>query len=1811
MSDINERHGVAIDVNINVTGATQGKQELDNFSKSADIMEQRAKAISGMTITGPKINMQGTVKQIEKATKQATKYIETNLETAFSRMQDAYGKAIAGDTKATRNFIGYYTSYLMQGGSKKSLDTEYINFAQRTTQAVQDMARTQAAVMQGFLTTQEQVIQSKEQELALEQKIANVRSKKLPTKQNQQEIQNAQNILALQEKQQQNHKENAEMVLQQIQLEQKLKSAVDATTAARLKGHKIESVREIKSMLDNLVKIGNSAAKQTMSYQDYKYGEDDFLRQDITKFPALASLQGNVPSTLGLDMDAWKQYLVDIQKNFKQIKAIASAVKNNNGYYKGTQYTQRDVEDYKTAVGSAWTRYITDMADHNFGQDYFTDPDLLQKDLQLLSNKMNKGFSNWVHQIAANVQKVYTNNQAVDKANEHLKKINAEVDAYYNKQYTNIARLVTASSGDKSFAIERILGWGHHGLYNWVDGDATLSHAGTQQMAEQIAAVLGINIPQVAQKAKGSTQQLPLLQDKSGQLSLDLGQKIAQASDAGITKQQELATAVENTNTQIQGQINLFDYLQQQQHNARTQQLLDSTLSDGVFLKQSGMASADAYAWTQALNDFQIQHGNFYTDENGNAAFNVGRVITDFKAITKAIMAADNIALTLKNDLKYISDTGARQAHQDAIKYWVDRGSQLYKTAMTVGVDEDYLAEQKQFKEARQQNIRERQLALSVANEKKYNQQQLQAAKTIARETEKQDKARLDAQKKAATATQKAQQQAQADAAKEAQAIADVNYQLGLKQEKLTNIQNLYKNNTQISQGEKDNLDREVQRITAAINAHKGSIDLSKETGHNLDNLITGFSAKVDTTLKQPSLALDAKKLANDISTAEGKLNSFARSMEQAGTSSKALDQKIGQLRESLKQVSSQKELGVWKSDFSNLKANVDKYPKTAQEIAEDKRIAANTTPPDDIIAKYDQIMGKIRQVTSLTNQLFKVQTESRSNPFADYSHSIDELQGKIQTLQSELHKMLSGDFVNANKDILGTDRIAKYTEAMTKMDMATNKLNSSQITEMQKAYFDLRTAENKLLSDTTLGKASAQTIDASLKNLNELEQRFKNTQSIVRQAFGDDTLAQALEPLKNAFDIQQFNTIANGVKNTGDAIAQFKQKIKGTGPVAQEAKAAFDSLAASYSTHVQGLSAAQTKLPNETPEAFTNRQQAYFNQLNAYPTMAKWLDNISAPYLNLEQQLNSMGSFKAANGNAMQYYETIQRLKIELVDLYRLAAQDPNKDYSSYLLAKQKEADMVKELASGGFFKKETRYGTLDESSFQQVTNLDQLDDAAQRYASSLGTIVKGSQEWSHNGKSVSYMIEDQNNQLTKVTATMQNNNAYMKTSFAGYSNMFGDFGKAFGGFAKQFASYYGGYQMFARFLREARQGLQVLKDYDAALTDISYSMDVSEEGLQTLGASAVNMAKDLSTSLQNTMGIYQIYANMNTSIQDIEETAKPTAILANLSGKDALTASDQIQGVLQQFNMLKDESADVAATSMHVVDVLDNIASNVSLDYVKGMKTITDAVEVSGAVANDAGLSYEQLAAVTAKVAERSREDGSTIGNAIKTIVTRLSKVGKMPSYADEVSNEELSNASESLNEIGIAVYNADGSFRELDTILTELREKWDGLTDAQQSNLAYNIAATRQTSKFKNILESWTESMELADMATVTSGNAEANQEKYEESYNGKMQKIATQWDAFWLHLYDSKATDAVLNVLISITGGIDKLAESLGGGTTAALLFMNAIAFKGKFGKTIGALMGFGDKKNLARLKSWSQNNFIIKWGYYHKEYYILA
>ena len=364
----------------------------------------------------------------------------------------------------------------------------------------------------------------------------------------------------------------------------------------------------------------------------------------------------------------------------------------------------------------------------------------------------------------------------------------------------------------------------------------------------------------------------------------------------------------------------------------------------------------------------------------------------------------------------------------------------------------------------------------------------------------------------------------------------------------------------------------------------------------------------------------------------------------------------------------------------------------------------------------------------------------------------------------------------------------------------------------------------------------------------------------------------------------------------------------------------------------------------------------------------------------------------------------------------------------------------------------------------------------------------------------------------------------------------------KAWYGWAAQITSMFGVYDIINIF----KQGANTLKEFDDGLTKISYTMDMTKSQLDNLGNSVLDMASDMKSSIDDAMQVAQIYANMQTSAEEIQRLSEPTLILSNLSGFDSSTIADDIQAVTQQFDILAEDS-------MHIADVYDYISRNIAVDYSKGLNAMAEGLQVAGSTAKQAGLSYEQTASIIAKAVEKTRLEGSQVGNGLKTIMTRLSKVGEL---SEEVDNETLSQASESLKKVGIEVYNLDGSYREFDVIMGELAGKWDNLTDAEKSNISFNIAATRQTNLLSAVLSNFSDSMQLAEEATNANGSALENQQKYMESFSGHLQSLETEAKIAWLNILDSETLKDGVDLLTGLVKVVGQLVDTFGLLGTAA-------------------------------------------------------
>lgn len=901
--------------------------------------------------------------------------------------------------------------------------------------------------------------------------------------------------------------------------------------------------------------------------------------------------------------------------------------------------------------------------------------------------------------------------------------------------------------------------------------------------------------------------------------------------------------------------------------------------------------------------------------------------------------------------------------------------------------------------------------------------------------------------------------------------------------------------------------------------------DIGKESAEAFSNLKTNLeNCYTESGLKQ--IQTQMRGISKEMSTAKKQADEAAKNSETAKINDQYtqimsdmsnLEKKNKELRTALKSDKNSdyiKNITAERDAYKEAVKGADEYIEKHKEVIGDKNVKkyntaksrANQIETDienDIAAqtkaidkeaytnKYTAAIADVKALGEAYKELNNIQKEAFSKKSGqsattldDYNQKIVEAQNKIKSLTTKVqdfrNRVWSSDATQADK--LNQKVFDNYEKQFDNMSNTKNNYNSDLVEAMKTAYQLKRSTEAKLLKSATNTSLDVGQI-SELKGKNGYTtQLYASLRDQVVDQFGKDFQQQAILGLKTNANNQRNDILNTNFKTLSNDIDQYVSSVTKAGRASK-----------GFQQNFSGLSTDLVNLQNTFSDPSKLNSQGVTDYFDQMSNIAQRFGNLKYTYsngqgkaeLDFTQALGEINGEKAVGKNSNYF-----RLAGEYVQSYNNIWDKYNKDIEQFAegseerkklttQAEKDSEDVVKSMQNlaknASKYNQVTDKGTELDFTSNRTRNTKDASAFLSQYAASIGLtseistkineatghVTKTFTDISGNTVTLTGNIDKLNNSL-RVTQSLTSKNGSGMSSFG--NTLKGMVSGNFKGAIADIASYVSYFQVTMKAIQQAKQGFNDFLNFQKDLTNISYTMNLSPDQLQNLGTSAIDMAKDLSMSLDNTMDIYKIYANMNTTASEIQQTAKPTAILSNLSGVDASTAADQVQGILQQFHMLEDGSTTAADASMHIVDVLDKVSGSVGIDYAKGIKIISDAVQASGQVAYDAGMSYEQLAAITAKVSERTREDGSSIGNALKTIITRTTKVGKMPQYADEVDNATLSNASASLHAIGVDVYNPDGSDRGIITVMSELKDKWDDLTDAQQAKIAFDVAATR---------------------------------------------------------------------------------------------------------------------------------------------------
>lgn len=356
--------------------------------------------------------------------------------------------------------------------------------------------------------------------------------------------------------------------------------------------------------------------------------------------------------------------------------------------------------------------------------------------------------------------------------------------------------------------------------------------------------------------------------------------------------------------------------------------------------------------------------------------------------------------------------------------------------------------------------------------------------------------------------------------------------------------------------------------------------------------------------------------------------------------------------------------------------------------------------------------------------------------------------------------------------------------------------------------------------------------------------------------------------------------------------------------------------------------------------------------------------------------------------------------------------------------------------------------------------------------------------------------------------------------------------------------------------FMGAMQHAIGYAKDLNSSLNDIRIVTGASVEEMAKFAEQANKSAKALSATTTEYTKASLIYYQQGLSDAEVKERTDVTIKMANVSKESAVTVSDQMTAVWNNFY-------DGSKSLEYYADVMTALgaATASSVDEIAG------GLEKFAAIGDTIGLSYEYAAAALATITSNTRESEEVVGTALKTIFARIQGLS-LGETLDDGTN--LNKYSQALEKVGISIFDQAGELKAMDNILAELGGKWQTLSKDQQTALAQTVAGVRQYTQLIALMDNWDSGDSDSFMANLnTAYNSEGALQEQQEIYAQSWEAAADRVTAATEDIYDSLINDEAIVVLLN---GLEKVLNFTGalidgfGGLKGILLVIGGIFAK---------------------------------------------
>lgn len=277
------------------------------------------------------------------------------------------------------------------------------------------------------------------------------------------------------------------------------------------------------------------------------------------------------------------------------------------------------------------------------------------------------------------------------------------------------------------------------------------------------------------------------------------------------------------------------------------------------------------------------------------------------------------------------------------------------------------------------------------------------------------------------------------------------------------------------------------------------------------------------------------------------------------------------------------------------------------------------------------------------------------------------------------------------------------------------------------------------------------------------------------------------------------------------------------------------------------------------------------------------------------------------------------------------------------------------------------------------------------------------------------------------------------------------------------------------------ASSTIQVQKSF----IDINRILSATDSNFNKFGADIFRIAKQTATGFDDVAKAALEFSRQGLSVEEVSKRTADALTLVRLTGIGAEKSVSLLTATVNAFNNLDTTKA---VSKFVAVETQFAVAAS---DLVEGLSRV-------GSAATDAKVSFDELNALVTAVQQTTGRGGAVIGNALKTIFTRLQRQSTL----------------EQLERFNIGVRDIEGNILPAVRILDNFAKSYDGLSDSTQAYLREQVAGVFQANNLSAILRDLSKDQSTFGQALNVSKNATDEAAQANEKLNRSLSALLTQ-------------------------------------------------------------------------------------------------